>query len=148
MSRPLKTPIPKPHPSGQNVSAHAVALLALVLWMGAGTPEAMAQTASTTALAPINVSPSVRPVADAQAVGAEADEEGVDEVQDAPVALPVGVATRGLLALQRSGLAASLVPRPLAGGIADRGLQRYLKSFEHPIPERFQSSVARKPSNP
>ncbi|MDA7418169.1 DUF3613 domain-containing protein [Xenophilus arseniciresistens] len=56
----------------------------------------------------------------------------------------MGSATRHLLALQRSGAAASAVPRPLPGDVAQRSRERYLKSFEHPIPEHFQSSVGGK----
>ena len=63
-----------------------------------------------------------------------------------PTARSVGEATRALLALQRSGDAASPVPRPLPGAVATRSQQRYLKSFEYEIPERFQSSVAVRPS--
>ncbi|HUD32059.1 MAG TPA: DUF3613 domain-containing protein [Variovorax sp.] len=53
----------------------------------------------------------------------------------------VGDATAGLLALQREGRAASPVPRPIPGEVAGRSYQRYLKSFEQPIPERFGSST-------
>jgi len=54
---------------------------------------------------------------------------------------PVGDAAAGLLALQREGDAASPVPRPIPGEIAGRSYQRYLRSFEHPIPERYGSST-------
>ena len=54
----------------------------------------------------------------------------------------VGDATAGLLALQRDGAAASPVPRPIPGEVAGRSYQRYLKSFEQPIPERFGFSTA------
>ena len=54
----------------------------------------------------------------------------------------VGDATAGLLALQRDGTAASPVPRPIPGDVAGRSYQRYLKSFEQPIPERFGFSTA------
>ena len=55
--------------------------------------------------------------------------------------LRVGDATSRLLALQRSGDAASAVPRPITGDVAGRSYQRYLKSFEHAIPERSTTSV-------
>ena len=63
---------------------------------------------------------------------------------DAALAGParVGDATAGLLALQRDGTAASPVPRPIPGDVAGRSYQRYLKSFEQPIPERLGSSTA------
>ncbi|MCR6479714.1 DUF3613 domain-containing protein [Variovorax sp. ZS18.2.2] len=55
--------------------------------------------------------------------------------------LQVGDATQGLLAWQRSGEIASPTPRPIAGNVANRSYERYLKSFEFPIPERMSSSV-------
>lgn len=53
----------------------------------------------------------------------------------------VGDATAGLLALQRDGTAASPVARPVAGEVAGRSYQRYLRSFDYPIPDRFGSST-------
>lgn len=53
----------------------------------------------------------------------------------------VGDATQGLLAWQRSGEVASPTPRPIAGNVANRSYERYLKSFEFPIPERMSSTV-------
>lgn len=53
----------------------------------------------------------------------------------------VGDATLNLFAWQRSGEIASPTARPIAGGVASRSYERYLKSFEHPIPERLGSSV-------
>ena len=53
----------------------------------------------------------------------------------------VGEATTQLLALQRSGAAASSQPRPIPGEVAGRSYQRYLKSFDYPIPERFGTTV-------
>ncbi|MDM0006988.1 DUF3613 domain-containing protein [Variovorax sp. J22G73] len=55
--------------------------------------------------------------------------------------LQVGDATQGLLAWQRSGEIASATPRPIAGAVANRSYERYLKSFEFPIPERMSSIV-------
>ncbi|WP_431127708.1 DUF3613 domain-containing protein [Variovorax paradoxus] len=60
--------------------------------------------------------------------------------------LRVGDATEGLLAWQRSGQIASPTPRPIPGVIAHRSYERYLKSFEHPIPEYLNSSVKKAPS--
>ncbi|MDD3676612.1 DUF3613 domain-containing protein [Thauera propionica] len=48
----------------------------------------------------------------------------------------VGQATRVWLAYQCSGQAAGK-PHPLDGEAAHRGYLRYLKSFEHPIPEFY-----------
>ncbi|WP_041943057.1 DUF3613 domain-containing protein [Variovorax paradoxus] len=55
--------------------------------------------------------------------------------------LQVGDATQGLFAWQRSGELASATPRPIAGSVANRSYERYLKSFEFPIPERMSSIV-------
>lgn len=55
--------------------------------------------------------------------------------------LQVGDATQSLLARQRNGTQASSTPRPIAGDIAGRSYQRYLKSFEREIPENFNSMV-------
>lgn len=59
--------------------------------------------------------------------------------------LQVGEATQGLLAWQRGGEIASATQRPIQGNVANRSYERYLKSFEYPIPERMSSSV--KPSS-
>lgn len=55
--------------------------------------------------------------------------------------LQVGDATQGLLAWQSRGDIASSTPRPIAGAVANRSYERYLKSFEFPIPERLGSTV-------
>ncbi len=46
-----------------------------------------------------------------------------------------------LVELQRSGSAASTVPRPIAGEVANLSYQRYLDSFKRPVPEHFSSTV-------
>lgn len=55
--------------------------------------------------------------------------------------LQVGDATQSLLAWQRDGAIASATSRPIAGAVANRSYERYLKSFEFQIPERMSSSV-------
>lgn len=55
--------------------------------------------------------------------------------------MQIGEATQGLLAWQRSGEIASPTPRTIAGNVAGRSYDRYIKSFEHPIPERLGSTV-------
>lgn len=64
-----------------------------------------------------------------------------DEEFDVPP-LQVGDATLNLLAWQRSGEIASPTARPIAGSVANRSYERYLKSFEHAIPERLGSTVS------
>ncbi|CAN7469040.1 DUF3613 domain-containing protein [Variovorax paradoxus] len=66
--------------------------------------------------------------------------EKEEEVYDLPH--QVGDATSSLFAWQRSGEIASQTARPISGGVAGRSYERYLKSFEYPIPERLGSSVS------
>lgn len=86
-----------------------------------------------------------------QSAGTTSTAQRVDEVRAsdasqtgltaAPASLQIGDATRDLLALQRGGSVASATPRPIAGDIAGRSYQRYLKSFEHPIPQSYSTTV-------
>lgn len=78
------------------------------------------------------------------AAAADAAAEAVPAVP--PYTRHVGEATHRLLALQREGRMASEVPRPVPGEVAQRSRARYLKSFEHEIPEHFKSSVGEKAS--
>lgn len=55
--------------------------------------------------------------------------------------LRVGDATRDLLAKQSGGTLASSTPRPIPGETAHRSYQRYLNSFDHPIPEKYSTTV-------
>ena len=64
------------------------------------------------------------------------------EERDLPP-LRLGDATQSLLAWQRSGEIASPTPRPIAGSVASRSYERYIKSFEHPIPEHLGSTVTK-----
>lgn len=59
----------------------------------------------------------------------------------------VGDATRALLAAQARGASASPTPRPIAGDVAQRSYDRYLKSFEYPIPESLASTVVKSGSD-
>ncbi|MGX7003641.1 DUF3613 domain-containing protein [Caballeronia sp. KNU42] len=52
----------------------------------------------------------------------------------------IGDATLSMLALQRSGELAA-PPLPMLGAEASAAYARYLKSFDHPIPEHLDSSV-------
>lgn len=72
----------------------------------------------------------------------EAMAESADELEEFdPPPLQMGDATRGLFAWQRSGDISSPTPRPITGATANRSYERYLKSFDFPIPERMTSSV-------
>ena len=66
---------------------------------------------------------------------------GVEEEETYSFPLQIGDATSNLFVWQRSGEVGSKTPRPIAGSVASRSYERYLKSFEHPIPEHFSSSV-------
>jgi len=68
-----------------------------------------------------------------------ANTEEAEELVYAP--LQVGDTTQSLLAWQRSGDIASKTSRPIAGPVARRSYERYLKSFEFPVPERLSSTV-------
>jgi hypothetical protein len=50
-----------------------------------------------------------------------------------------GKETLQLLALQRQGQGQR--PKPIDGEQASRSYERYLKSFEHPIPEAFATGI-------
>ncbi len=56
-----------------------------------------------------------------------------------PGPLQIGSATQNLLQLQRN--SAGQRPRPIDGEQASRSYQRYLKSFETAIPERFDTGM-------
>jgi hypothetical protein len=61
------------------------------------------------------------------------------EASAAPITVatvPFGARTRTWLAFQRE-IAPARHPRPLPVEAESRGFERYLQSFTHPIPERF-----------
>ncbi len=58
--------------------------------------------------------------------------------QAAEPATPQGAATQAWVDLQISGSAAPADERPMPGEIADKVYQRYVKSFEKPIPESLK----------
>ncbi|MFS2102241.1 DUF3613 domain-containing protein [Variovorax sp. Varisp85] len=78
--------------------------------------------------------------APAQDDTAKAAPQAEAEYDEAPP-LQVGDAATSLLARQRDGSFASPTARPIAGDVARRSYERYLKSFEYPIPERMSSTV-------
>lgn len=101
------------------------------------SPEAPTARPSNTPTAETSVG-SQAPVA----VVPQSPQEAVAEDEELFYApLQVGDATKGLLDWQSSGENASSTPRPISGVIANRSYERYLKSFEFPIPERMTSSV-------
>ena len=80
----------------------------------------------------------------AEAKQADVQEAEAEEFDPPP--LRMGDATQSLLSRQRSGEIASRTPRPIAGSVASRSYERYIKSFEHPIPEHLGSTVAKSKS--
>lgn len=115
----------------------------LVAALVIATPAAMAQEtakpiqppAPAALAAPVALpSPASQPPQPGQEEIVEAE-----ELVYAP--LQVGDATQSLLAWQRSGEIASPTPRPIAGNVASRSYDRYIKTFEFPIPERMSSIV-------
>lgn len=98
---------------------------------------------------PATAEPSAAPItANTQTpTSLPADEaaEAQEEPEYAP--LQVGDATQDLLAWQRNGDIASKTPRPIAGNVAQRSYERYLKSFEFPITERMSSTIKTSASN-
>jgi hypothetical protein len=62
---------------------------------------------------------------------------GAAHAEDSARTPPVGAETRAWLELQRSGAQASEVARPQPGEIAERTYQRYVKSYDQPIPATF-----------
>ena len=91
-------------------------------------------------------SPSSPEVAASAQTAGSTQAQGQDEMSPADAELvyapvQVGDATQSLFAWQRSGEISSATSRPIAGTVANRSYERYLKSFEFPIPERMSSSV-------
>ncbi|MDR6427023.1 hypothetical protein J2738_003161 [Variovorax paradoxus] len=127
------------HESTERISLSArAALTAALLFMAT---SAFAQTTATNsdnakAVATPVAAPTDKVTATAATQMAEAEEFD-------PLPLLLGDATQNLLAWQRSGEIASPIPRPIAGSVASRSYERYLKSFEHPIPEHLSSTVTK-----
>lgn len=83
-----------------------------------------------------------QPIADpAPAAITTAAAEPPADLAPAPAALPVGQATRSLLQRQRDSTGADAGPRPLDGAMVDSAHQRYLKSFDQPLPAWFGQQV-------
>ncbi|WPG36898.1 DUF3613 domain-containing protein [Variovorax sp. EBFNA2] len=97
---------------------------------------ALSQTSAVTATGTAHAGPA-SPSQLAQDVPAAAEEQEAFDL----LSPQVGDATLSLFAWQRSGEIASRTARPIAGAVAGRSYERYLKSFEFPIPERMSSTV-------
>jgi hypothetical protein len=118
---------------------HRLTLLATSLALA--TPLWAQQPAADAATpAPTSAEPGVQTVEE-QSASAQNDEVLTTEALQ-PQALPMGQATRGLLQRQREGsVAASADPQSLDGPMVDSARQRYLKSFEQPLPVWFGRQV-------
>ncbi|CAN5324288.1 hypothetical protein BH10PSE18_BH10PSE18_20740 [soil metagenome] len=130
---------------------HVVRYACLAVLATLASAASMAQTVPLTPMQPVA---EVRvPEEASQATMANASPQSTLPIHAEPVAisepaevewkpaLKVGEATSGLLALQASGAAASKTARAVPGDVAGRSYQRYLKSFEYPIPEKFGATV-------
>lgn len=106
------------------------------------TAAASAQTASAGSTQG-GTSSTAAPAIDDAAAKPTTQTQAVVEEEEETYSLPlqVGDATSNLFAWQRSGEVASKTARPIAGSVAGRSYERYLKSFEHPIPEHMSSTV-------
>lgn len=107
----------------------------------AASPSADSRQVTPVQVAPMPMSAAPAPSPPASPAGGGAPLDETAAATDQP-ALPVGAATQRLLALQRGGTMASATPRPIPGEVAHRSYERYLNSFNHPIPDRYGSSVS------
>lgn len=128
--------------AGPSMFCVATALMLVAPFAAAQEVKAPRPELPTSGLAniPLSATPADNQVlAPAMSPGREEVTSDDEELIYEP--LQVGDATQGLLALQSSGEISSTTPRPIAGVVANRSYERYLKSFDFPIPERMTSSV-------
>jgi Protein of unknown function (DUF3613). len=144
------------HESTERIASLPVrAALTAALLLAATGAFAQATTARSDEAKAI-ATPLAAPTAKVTAATAPTDKAEQNQVapqsQEAQIAEPeefdsppllLGDATQNLLAWQRSGEIASPTPRPIAGSVAGRSYERYIKSFEHPIPEHLSSTVTK-----
>lgn len=102
----------------------------------------MATAAAAQAVSPVPQPAEAQKAQKAQEAR-EVEAEAEAEEFESPPPLLMGDATQSLFAWQRSGEIASRTPRPIAGSVASRSYERYIKSFEHPIPEHLGSTVTK-----
>ena len=115
-----------------------LSLIATLLLACFGT--AHADTASSPQTEAIAVAENLTE-ADAELEGESDTEEAIEEdveERDSRI-IYMGEATQSLLAMQRA--SKGQYPRPIDGEQASRSYQRYLKSFETKIPERFETGI-------
>lgn len=123
---------------------------AAVLLTSTATAFAQQRTLSSSASKAQEVSTPTAQVSGSVAMPspqAHGQEEAAETGEFSYERLQVGDATQSLLTWQRSGEIASAAPRTIAGSVANRSYERYLKSFEFPIPERMTSIVRQSSSN-
>ena len=117
----------------------ALSLCAWAIALLASSSMVMAQSATPVESTAASATEGTHTTARASTNQPQSDATDAEEPDHVP--LQVGDATQGLRAWQRSGDVASKTTRPIAGNVAQRSYERYLKSFEYPIPERMSSTV-------
>ncbi|HEX7865648.1 MAG TPA: DUF3613 domain-containing protein [Variovorax sp.] len=123
----------------------ALSAFGLAAALMATAPAAIAQQPAPAKAQEPAAPPANAPAPAATPVPPQVQEEAAGAQEPVYERLQIGDATQSLLAWQRSGEITSATPRTIAGDVANRSYERYLKSFEFPIPERMTSSV--KPSS-
>lgn len=109
-------------------------VLALCLLLAVPAPPAHAQHPPLTARADMPATPAAAP-------GRGVPQPAASPVAEAPPdRSSIGYTTRALLRLQAEGTQAGGA-LPMLGEAAGRSYQRYLDSFEHPIPEYFDAAL-------
>jgi hypothetical protein len=110
----------------------------------AATPVAASAPAAQAAIPPPPPAPASAPVAAPQSTDyapapAYASDDGADRAA-------IGYTTRQLLQMQASGSQAGN-RLPMLGDEASASYRRYIQSFNHPIPEFYETTVGKNGSN-